>query len=458
MTTNDKPWSSNWISNDELGHGGQGTTYLVKNLDGSRQAVMKVLRNQRSTQARRRMFQEVANLKVLESAGCKVPIVLDSNVQQFETNDVPLYFVMQHIPGPDLSTIVCEKGSLAFNIAAPLMLDMVITMRKALQEGVLHRDLKPENIIVRSLDPPDIVIVDYGLSFNDELDEGVTRVSETLDNKFLSLPERRVPGGDRRDPRSDITGLCGLLYFCLTGSMPVDLVGSDGRPPHRREGHSIREKLDNDPVVSRLEAFFDRAFNPHIDNRYQSLDEMTTRLQEVINPAFRTTTENPIDVARQAAETLLKQDRKTQIAAFLKSANALPAQLEKIRAKYSRDLLPFTIEPHGELDRNMVIVPDTEAVGVKYNVHINHAHNPQRVIIAYQVRAKGAECAVFRTMVQWLSQNSPKCEVLEPWQALFWYQGLCVPDIEIVIKDFEASIISGLRLLQQIILEKRTNK
>lgn len=452
----DKPWASKWIVKDDVGQGGQGTTFLVQSVDAARTAVMKVLRNQKSPQARRRMFQEVSNLKVLESAGCKVPVVLDSNVQQFETNDIPLYFVMQHISGKDLATVVAEAKGISLAVAAPLLMDMLTTMRKALQEGVIHRDLKPENIIVRSLTPPDAVMVDYGLSFNDDLDEPVTRASETLDNKFLSLPERRVPGGNRRDPRSDVTGLCALLYFCITASPPVDLVGPDGHPPHRRIGHSIREKLGATAEVTRLESFFDRAFNPHIDNRYQTFDELEARLREVINPAIRTTTENAADVAKQAAEALLKQDRKTQIAAFQKAATTLTAEMEKLREKVGHKIAPFAFEGIGALGSPTIDVPETEQVGVQFTTGIKHAHNPHCVVIAYQVRAKGAECSVYRAILQGLPPKANRLDLVEQWQPLFWYQGLTSPDASTVVKDFEASIIQGIRLLQQIILEQRT--
>jgi len=459
MSPNDKPWSSKWTIKSDIGRGGQGTTYLVESVTDARLAVMKVLRNQKNPQARRRMFQEVSNLKVLESAGCKVPVVLDSNVQQFEANDLPLYFVMQHVSGKNLAATVDEQKSLGLPQSISLIIDLTATMRKAAQEGVLHRDLKPENIIVRTIEPADAVIVDYGLSFNDEFDEGVTNPSETLDNKFLSLPERRVPGGNRRDPRSDVTGVCALLYYCITGSPPVDLVGPDGHPPHRRDGHSIRERLGADPIVSRLESFFDRGFNPEIDNRFQSFDAMEARLREVINPALRTTTENPVLVAKQAADVLLKQDRKTQIAAFRKATAPLLSELEKMRQKYSQEISPFIFEVIAAFGSPISDVADTEPIAIQFNTAIRHTHNLNyRVIVAYQVRARAAECAVYRAMLQGVPPNPNTPDVVEPWQPLFWYQGLTAPDAVTVAKDFEASIVQGIRLLQQIIIEKRTKQ
>ncbi|MDP6439416.1 MAG: hypothetical protein QGH74_07270 [Candidatus Brocadiia bacterium] len=92
-----KPWEEKWEVKRDLSRGGQGTTFIVvpKDTASGRQCVLKILRNQRSAQARGRMFREVASLRVLHNADCRVPQVLDGNVEEFEVSAVPLYFVME---------------------------------------------------------------------------------------------------------------------------------------------------------------------------------------------------------------------------------------------------------------------------------------------------------------------------------------------------------------------------
>ena len=75
-------WSEKWIEVKPLGGGGQGDTLLVRsNSDETKEAVLKLLkpRKEKDPKARRRMYQEVANLKILRSAGGKVPEVLDGS-------------------------------------------------------------------------------------------------------------------------------------------------------------------------------------------------------------------------------------------------------------------------------------------------------------------------------------------------------------------------------------------
>ncbi|MDX2220495.1 MAG: protein kinase [Burkholderiales bacterium] len=240
---------SNWTKISKLGEGGQGITYLVKNVRTDEVAVLKLLKKQGSQQARRRMYQEVSNLKVLASVSCKVPKVVESNVELFES-DTELYFVMEHIEGQSLDKVISEKKRLGLDAAIQLTVELCEVLKAAAKELIFHRDLKPENIIIRSIDPPDAVIVDYGLSFRAEEDLQATRVGETLDNRFLSLPERRVVGGDRRDPRSDLTSLCGILHYCICGLPPVDLVDARGLLPHRRPEPNLADLYGADPRFS----------------------------------------------------------------------------------------------------------------------------------------------------------------------------------------------------------------
>jgi hypothetical protein len=146
----------------------------------------------------------------------------------------------------------------------------------------------------------------------------VTRASETLDNDFFSLPERRVHGGNRRDPRSELTSVCAILYYCITSRSPVDLIGPDGKAPHRRTGYSIKEKLGASAGTTRLEMFFDRGFAPNIDDRFQSIPEITARLEEVLNPTARSTLEDPSEIAIRVGKHLLKNNRKVQMVEYEK--------------------------------------------------------------------------------------------------------------------------------------------
>jgi serine/threonine protein kinase len=112
-------------------------------------AVLKHLKPEKAndSKARGRMAQEVTNLRVLRSAGGKVPQVLDGNTERFEDPSIPLYFVMEYIQGKTLAETVQESNGLGVKASVGIALDLCSTMSVAIMEGIVHRDIKPENII-----------------------------------------------------------------------------------------------------------------------------------------------------------------------------------------------------------------------------------------------------------------------------------------------------------------------
>jgi len=127
---NDSGYSDKWEIVADLSSGGQATTYRVKStLDESIGGVLKQLRNNKSPQARRRMFREVANLRIVADAGGHVPRVQDDNVAQFENTSAKLYFVMEYVEGPTLDTYIKEHGRLNLDVAVGVVLDVCALYR-----------------------------------------------------------------------------------------------------------------------------------------------------------------------------------------------------------------------------------------------------------------------------------------------------------------------------------------
>jgi serine/threonine-protein kinase len=271
--SNGAPWETNWVLIEPLGGGGQGDTHLVKPSTGDPvKAVLKLLKSGKASdeKARGRMAQEVTNLRFLRTAGGKVPHVLESNTEKFEDVTVPLYFVMEYIEGQTLARAVQGSGGLDVKTSLGIAVDLCSTMSVANEVGIIHRDIKPENIIVRSTEPADVVIVDFGLSFNEDEAVNLTETEETLDNRFVSLPERRGPGENKRDPRSDLTGICAILFYCLTTCSPRNLRDSQGRPPHRWPSARFGERIPSADQRNALDLLLTRGLSYELDLRFQS--------------------------------------------------------------------------------------------------------------------------------------------------------------------------------------------
>jgi serine/threonine protein kinase len=308
------PWSAKWDASRELSSGGQGTTYLVRNINGDRFGVLKLLKRQNSPQARKRMRLEVDTLRFLSEKGAAVPTVLDSNVESADDLDVPLYFVMQRIDGETLDDFVRHRRYLNLADALDIVTQIANTVNLGHREGFGHRDLKPKNIMV-SLTRDDarlVTILDYGLTFNQSLDDEITRSNENIWNEFLSLPETNIAGAQRRDLRVDVAHLCGLLLFCLTGRYPQLLRDEEDRPPHQRPGTELENIDPYSDTFLLINAFFSRGFRQRANDRFQSVDELLSSLNEIRDCEIANG--NSISaIANRESELLRIHDRATQV-------------------------------------------------------------------------------------------------------------------------------------------------
>jgi len=448
------PWEKNWVEIEPLGGGGQGDTLLVKSISGEpARAVLKLLKSQKvqDSKARGRMAIEVTNLKVLRNAGGKVPQVLDGNTEKFEDQNATLYFVMEFIQGETLAKAVQSSNGLPVETSIGIAIDLCSTLRTAIKSGIVHRDIKPENIIVRSLEPPDVVMVDFGLSFNEEdADHNFTSADESLDNKFLSLPERRGPDENKRDFRSDLTGICAILFYCLTKCVPRNLRDSQNRPPHRWQNYSLSGKIQNENQLTNLNLFFNRGFNHEIDSRFQTVDELFNRLEEILKPEAITPVEDLDVVAERETAALRRNDRKTQLSVYFSNATTLQQSINLCLGEIGKTLQKhgsfstqlydmLTNRGSGKIDQGDLIAKTTIAVSVQNHQITRHIH--------YTLISQGTECGIYRSIDE-IVPGSPTKSV-EPLTLVYRYDGDSMPTAFTVVADLKATVTRTISAISQ---------
>jgi len=470
-----KPWEEKWKVLSELRRGAQGSTHLVESLsEPTKTAVLKTLNNAKSQQARARMYKEVASLGALANIGVKVPHIYDSNTDSYQDAAIPLYFVMEFIPGRTLADEVSARGKLPPEPALAMTLDLCSAIASAHNESVFHRDIKPDNIIVRDFEKADLVIVDFGLSFNKEPPDGqtLTETGERFRNQFLSLPEYGTLGGSRRDPRSDLCAVCGILYFCLTGHRPVYLQDEQGRLPHRRNNFSLREAIGNHPMCKPLEAVLDRGLAVNIDDRFQTIDELISRLKGTAVMRDQVI-DNPIAVAREVRAALRQKDRKTQLAEF----TAISAPLFQLMTNYAHEI-GRQVGQQGFLF-GISGVPASRPEGIEavegqlaFSIGLK-AHQGIGRIVLLTMGARGNQMVLLRRIgrdandltgtariTASMGRGFPMAkakqidEKANPWHELSWFEPNCLPSEEdlkrhidssfsIAMRDLEAEILGG---------------
>ncbi len=444
------PWDKNWeLVEKGFGKGGQGTTHIVKSKDGRHEkAILKVLRNNKSPQARGRMHREVASLQTVANVGGRVPRVYDHNTTELPNDTVQLYVVMEFFSGQTLEELVKESKCLSLEDSIAVVRAICETVRKGHEGDVLHRDLKPQNLIVDAENKRDVAILAYGLSFNAADDsEELTRTSEHFANRFLDLPETNTNSSDHRDPRSDITAIAGILYYCLTAEKPGHLRDGNNIPPHKRPGHSVREQLPKDHRVNRLEVLFDRAFSQEISSRFETIESFLGDLDAVL-AAPTSAPENPAKVAARATKLLQSADRKVVIAEFVKAAKELAQQINRHVALLTKQTAAGSIRIHplGGIGGNLP--NDVETLNLPaYCVQVGVEHHQLRRLFAYGFGVRASRCYVFRCSAT--MTKASETPVFEKNEELISFGRNEKPNIAAVIEDVNRRISEAIDFITQ---------
>lgn len=202
-----------WQVIAELGSGGQGTAYLVRDItveNTDAEHVLKELRTrmrgERSEWQQKRLDRferEIAALNRLDLSP-NIPSVVDSCVDSERA-----YFVTPYA-GKNF-----EKVS---NLVEPYAIlqrfrGLVEAAKYANDREIVHRDIKPNNATVRDDGTP--CLVDFGICMYDE-EMGLTDTWEGFGNRYFAAPECDAGNPEPIGPPADIYSLGKVLHWMAT--------------------------------------------------------------------------------------------------------------------------------------------------------------------------------------------------------------------------------------------------
>jgi len=193
----------------ELGAGGMGRVYKVRNTISDRIEAMKVLLPDLAgrEELAARFLREIKLLASLNHP----------NIAQLRTaftNDNQLVMIMEYVAGVSMA-IHLSAGPIAVTDAINYIDQVLNALSYAHQQNVVHRDIKPGNMM---LTPQGVVkVMDFGIARSDT-DRTLTMAGTSLGTVNYMSPEQVK--GEPTDPRSDLysVGIC--LYEMVTGKSP----------------------------------------------------------------------------------------------------------------------------------------------------------------------------------------------------------------------------------------------
>ncbi|MCA9803097.1 MAG: protein kinase [Cyanobacteria bacterium HKST-UBA02] len=195
------------------------------------------------------------------------------------------YMVMEFAEGRTLAEIIESEGPLPQEKAVRIFSQICAGMEHAHQNNIYHRDLKPSNIIVLNDDRTvaGLKVIDFGIAsvIHQEEDKNDERDKRALAGTpgYMSPDQLR---GESFDARSDIYSLGCLMFEVLSGRLPYEAESALEMLSLHAEGEipAIGREGDNISIEPELEEIVARALAKDRENRFQSMAELASSLEE----------------------------------------------------------------------------------------------------------------------------------------------------------------------------------
>ncbi|HLG53254.1 MAG TPA: protein kinase [Steroidobacteraceae bacterium] len=244
------------------------TVYLAQSERTGDQVVLKVLRQPPDDGAGEKTFDRFLREYQI-AAGIVHPNV--ARVFDFGAGDDHAYIAMEYFPLGDLRARI-KSGFLPLQALAFLR-QMAEALKVLHEAGVLHRDLKPGNVMLR--DESSVVLIDYGLSKQLELDAAITGSGEIFGTPYYMSPEQGH--GRETDERSDIYSLGVIFYEMLMRRKPY--VAGTPMQVIYKHAHSPLPELPAD--LKRFESILYNCIAKEPQHRYRSADQLVDAAREL---------------------------------------------------------------------------------------------------------------------------------------------------------------------------------
>lgn len=257
----------------ELGRGGMAVVFLAWEQKHDRRVVLKVMRPELAARLSSDRFAREVRLAARLSHPHIVGLIDSGEAEGF------LFYVMPHLEGESLRSLLRHKGQLELDEAVPLLRDVARALAHAHAEGVVHRDLKPANILVAGRHA---YLLDFGVAKSFEADEGddpLTRTGDAVGTPRYMAPEQLAGLADANH-RVDLYAWGQLAHEMLTGRVrSLEAADLEGSEIAQRVGEQIGSARPE--VPDELRSLIGRCLEVHPERRVSSAEELLGVLESL---------------------------------------------------------------------------------------------------------------------------------------------------------------------------------
>ncbi len=233
-----------------LGEGGMGKVYLCRNIKLGNLWAVKVL-HKRDGKNKALSTAEEDILKKLNH------IHLPRIVDVFEDKE-GTYIVESYIEGVSLDKKLKAEESFEEKQVvkwSKQLADVLNYLHGMKPHPIIYGDMKPSNVMITPDDKA--VLIDFGVSmeFKGEVNKQASKSTVAVTAKFAAPEQFNCYA----DVRTDIYGLGIMMFYLLSGKLPI-------------EGMSVKQQLTH--ISKGLIEILEKCLHKEMDKRYQTMEEL----------------------------------------------------------------------------------------------------------------------------------------------------------------------------------------
>lgn len=259
-----------------LGAGGMGVVYLARHVELEHAVAIKFLRPAFA-------HRETIVARFLEEARAAAGLRSEHVVRVTDVGQLPHgipYFVMEHLDGVDLETLLEQDGALGVELAVDYVLQACEALREVHGAGIVHRDIKPENLVLTRVGANKSIlkIVDFGIAKRFDSARALTGPEDHMGSPSYMSPEQ-MSAAHAVDQRTDVWSLGVVFFRLLTKKLPFDgvtfmevcarVLNAEASTPSEAGG-AVDETIDR--IVA-------RCLEKDLEKRFQSVDALAEALE-----------------------------------------------------------------------------------------------------------------------------------------------------------------------------------
>ncbi|KAF7556111.1 hypothetical protein G7Z17_g1593 [Cylindrodendrum hubeiense] len=236
----DRQWddSGKYLVKEVVRKGASTTVYkVVSRFDGRLYAAKEIQKRRfmRNGILDQRFYNETQILKQIHHPN------LVEYIEHIECSEGLQIIIMENIAGSSLDNIISSGVILGEEVVRSISRQLLSAMSYLQDKRIVHRDIKPDNVILKSLDPVEVKIIDFGLSTMMTDDAFLHTFCGTLlycapeiYSEYAEYDESGVrsrktmqlkPNRQGYSYPVDIWSLGGTLFYTMTGSPPYSVKG-----------------------------------------------------------------------------------------------------------------------------------------------------------------------------------------------------------------------------------------